>query len=287
MALLDSDPTAKELFDNALNNPGSNALTNSDTPSETWPFHGIHAYVGGDAGLIGKELNINAETNAPSQLITWTGLGAGTGVDDVFPVASVWAGAPQGTPWNIPTAAIQNAAGKYVAPSETAAAASEADATMDPTTNLVTFAANANDMAAYNNYLMVESYLVVPTSGLAAAKAQKLAQYIRFVVGSVAAVGRQDLGVGSSDSEHGGRRPEGGDRAGWSTRGLRCSDLHDLHDLRVLHNLHNLDHDDHGAHRMPHRDLQWPRPATLGAAQALLRPAPRTLFRRSPWAVPW
>jgi len=194
MALLDSDPTAKELLDNALNNPGSNALTHSDTPSETWPFHGIHAYVGGDAGLIGKELNINAETNAPSQLITWGGLGAGTGVDDVFPLSSVWAGAPEGTPWNIPTAAIQNADGKYVAASEAAAAASEADATMDPTTNLVTFAANASDAAAYNNYLMVESYLVVPTSGLAPAKAQKLAQYIRFVVGSVAASDEETLG---------------------------------------------------------------------------------------------
>ena len=194
MALLDSDPTAKELLDNALNNPGSNAITHSDTPSEVWPFHGIHAFVGGDAGLIGKELSINAETNAPSQLETWTGLGAGAGPDDVFPVASVWTGAPLGTPWNIPTAAIENAAGKFVPPSEAAAAASEADATMDPTTNLVTFAANGNDAAAYNNYLMVESYLVVPTSGLTAAKASKLAQYIRFVVGPVAQSDETTLG---------------------------------------------------------------------------------------------
>jgi len=194
MALLDSDPTAKELLDNALNNPGSNAITTSDTPSETWPFHGIHGFVGGDAGLIGKELSINAETNAPSELETWTGLGAGAGPDDVFPVSSVWTGAPQGTPWNIPTAAIQNAAGKFVPPSEAAAAASEADATMDPTTNLVTFAANANDKTAYNNYLMVESYLVVPTSGLTAAKAAKLAQYIRFVVGPVAESDEATLG---------------------------------------------------------------------------------------------
>jgi len=194
MALLDSDPTAKELFDNALNNPGSNAITNSDTPSETWPFHGIHGFVGGDAGLIGKELSINAETNAPSELETWTGLGAGAGPDDVFPVSSVWTGAPLGTPWNIPTAAIQNAAGKFVPPSEAAAAASEADATMDSTTNLVTFVANANDKTAYNNYLMVESYLVVPTSGLTATKASKLAQYIRFVVGPVAQSDETTLG---------------------------------------------------------------------------------------------
>jgi hypothetical protein len=187
MALLDSDPTAKELFDNALNNPQASATTQSDTPSETWPFHGPHGFVGGDAGLVGKELNINAETGAPSAANSWN-------LGDVFPLSSVWTGAPQGTPWNIPTAAIPNAAGKFVSPSEAAAAASEADATMDPTTNLVTFAANADNTAAYNNDMMVESYLIVPTSGLPAAKAQKLAQYIRFVVGPVAQSDEETLG---------------------------------------------------------------------------------------------
>ena len=85
----------------------------------------------------------------------------------------MWTGAPLGVPWNIPTAAIQNAAGQFVAPSTAAAAAAaEADATLaatsDPTTNnLVTFNAEPTDAAAYNNYLMEESYLVVPTNGLA------------------------------------------------------------------------------------------------------------------------
>jgi len=200
MSLLDSDQNAKELLDNALNNPGSNALTKSDTPSETWPFHGIHGFVGGDAGLIGKELSINAETNAPAEIETWGGLGgtstgSAAGPDDVFPVASVWTGAPQGTPWNLPTAAIQNAALKFVPPTEAAAAEAEADASMDPTTNLVTFAANPNDKTAYNNYLMVESYLVVPTSGLSPTKAAKLAQYIRFVVGPVAQSDETTLGA--------------------------------------------------------------------------------------------
>ena len=58
--------------------------------------------------------------------------------------SSVWTGTPLGAQWNIPTAAVQNAAGKFVAPSTAAAAATEADATLaqtsDPTTNnLVTF----------------------------------------------------------------------------------------------------------------------------------------------------
>ena len=65
---------------------------------------------------------------------------------------------------------------------------------MDPTTHVVTFAANASNATAYNNYLMVESYLVVPTSDLTSAKAQKLAQYIRFVVGPVAASDEETLG---------------------------------------------------------------------------------------------
>ncbi len=187
MALLDSDPTTKELLDNAMNNPANAVTATSDAPSETWPFHGVHAYVGGDAGLIGHELNLNTETNAPQEVGTWN-------LGDVFPLSSVWAGAPEGTAWNIPTGAIQNAAGKFVPPSETAAASALGDATMDPTTNLVTFNANANDTAAYNNYLMVESYLVVPTSGLTAEKAQKLAQYIRFIVGPVAESDEETLG---------------------------------------------------------------------------------------------
>jgi hypothetical protein len=56
--------------------------------------------------------------------------------------------------------------------------------TSDPTTNnLVTFNASSTDASAYNNYLMVESYLVVPTSGEASLQATKLAQFIRYVLG--------------------------------------------------------------------------------------------------------
>ena len=206
MSLLDSDPASKALFDNALHNPVAGPTTSSDTPSETWPFQGTHAFIGGDAGLIEKELNINAETDSPSAANLWN-------IGDVFPLSSVWAGAPQGTPWNIPMAALQNAALQFVAPSAAAAAASEADATLDPTTNLVTFNANPNDAAAYNNYMMEESYLVVPTSGLSASKASKLAQYIRFVTRAGGRIGREDLGCGASDAGDGGRRPEGGDPA--------------------------------------------------------------------------
>jgi hypothetical protein len=184
MALMDSDPTAKEELDNALNNPANSASTTSDAPNEIWPFHGQHAYIGGDAGMLGKELTINPKTNAPSDV---DGIDAGN-AHDAFPVSAVWTGSPLGTPWNIPTAAIQNAAGKFVPPTEVAAAAAESDSTLastsDPTTNnLVVFDPGQTDAAAYNNFLMTESYLVVPTNGLPADKATQLAQFIRFVLG--------------------------------------------------------------------------------------------------------
>ena len=105
-----------------------------------------------------------------------------------MPIASDWTGDPLGVPWNLPTAAVQNGAVVAVPPSAEAATAAEGDATLaatkDPTTNnLVTFNATANDANAYNSYLMMESYLVVPTNGLTADQALALAQFIRFVVG--------------------------------------------------------------------------------------------------------
>jgi hypothetical protein len=47
----------------------------------------------------------------------------------------------------------------------------------------VTFDVTSTDANAYNAYLMMESYLVVPLNGLPADKALALAQFIRFVVG--------------------------------------------------------------------------------------------------------
>jgi cobalamin biosynthesis Mg chelatase CobN len=64
---------------------------------------------------------------------------------------------------------------------------------MDPTTNLVTFTANSADDAAYA--MPVMSYLVVPTSGLAPAKATALAAFIRFVLGSKGQADVQSMGA--------------------------------------------------------------------------------------------
>ncbi len=184
MALLDSDPTAKTFFDAGLENASKNqqALTTVDTPSEHWPYS-QNTIIGGDETLIGKLIAIDTHTNAPILTAPQWQLGA------TAPISSVWTGAPLGVNWDIPTAAIQNAQGAFVAPSTAAAAAAEADATLattsDPTTdNLVTFTPSATDAAAYNSYLMMEEYLVVPTNTLDADKATKLAQLIRFIVGT-------------------------------------------------------------------------------------------------------
>jgi hypothetical protein len=183
MSLMGSDQTAKGFFQAGLTAAfATNKATSTDpTPSEHWPYtdNALNT-AGGDQPFLGKLLNINATTNVPN--IQSTVLG------NVFPVSSIWTGVPLGAAWNIPTAAIQNASGKFVAPSTAAAVAAEADATLastpDPTTNnLVTFNASATDGAAYNNFLMEEEYLVVPTTGLPSAKASALAGLIRSVLG--------------------------------------------------------------------------------------------------------
>ena len=75
LTIIDSDPTSKQELDDALANPNITPSTTSDTPGETWPFHVAHSYVGGDAGLLGKELTIVSTTNAPASLTNWGTLG--------------------------------------------------------------------------------------------------------------------------------------------------------------------------------------------------------------------
>lgn len=98
----------------------------------------------------------------------------------IAPLPFDWLGAP----YSMPTVALQNAAGAYVAPTVASLTAAEAHATMDPTTNLVTFDSSTTDAAAYP--IPVMSYLVVPTSGLPQAKATALASLIRYLLGSAA-----------------------------------------------------------------------------------------------------
>lgn len=183
MSLLDSTPTSETAFGTALTTAHneSQATTSDPAPSEHWPYAGS-AVAGGDQSTLGKLIGLDPRTGAPSSVAAQIVLGA------IMPIDSDWTGDPLGVTWNLPTAAVQNAQGSFVAPSAAAAKAAESDATLastsNPTTNnLITFNASTSDATAYNNYLMLESYLVVPTNGLPADKALALAQFIRFAVG--------------------------------------------------------------------------------------------------------
>ncbi|HXN62829.1 MAG TPA: hypothetical protein VN886_20450 [Acidimicrobiales bacterium] len=184
MSLLDSTPTSQAAFAAGLTaaQQGGQSSTSDPTPSEGWPYDET-AVPGGDQFVLGKMLALDPRTAAPSNDAASIALGA------ILPVSNTWTGSPLGVTWDLPTAAVQNAAGEYVAPSAASAEAAEGDATFtttsDPTTsNMVTFNPSSTDTAAYNNYLMLQSYLVVPTNGLSADKAQALAQFIRFAVGA-------------------------------------------------------------------------------------------------------
>ena len=202
MSLLDSTPTSKAAFATGLANAQAvgQSTTSDPTASEHWPYG--KTVPGGDQTTFGKLIGLDPRTNVPSTQAAIVQLGA------IMPVADVWTGDPLGVRWDLPTAAVQNAAGNYVVPSAGAAKAAEASATLastsDPSTdNLVTFSASTTDPAGcaatdacpYNNWLMLESYLLVPTNGLTADKALALAQLIRFAVGRTGQADIASLGA--------------------------------------------------------------------------------------------
>ncbi len=173
------DPQGKVAWDAYLN---SLKITD-DTPSVTWPTSG--GISGGDEALANSlvPLNPDAEVPAPEPNPSEWGQGqvAGLPID--------WVGAPR----DIPTIAIQNAAGAFVSPTVAGASAALADATTDPTTNLVTFNASTTDTAAYPLTMM--SYLVVPTTGLSAGKATALSNFIQFVLSAKGQADVQSFGA--------------------------------------------------------------------------------------------
>jgi ABC-type phosphate transport system substrate-binding protein len=200
MTLLDSTTASQSAFQAGLNaaHAGGEVATTDPTPSEHWPYTGT-VVTGGDQATLGKVVGLDPQTGAPSPIVANLKLGA------IMPIADDWTGDPLGVTWDLPTAAVQDAAGAFVTPSAASAKAAENDATLaatsDPTTNnLVTFSASTSDSAAYNNDLMMESYLLVPTKGLSADKAQALAQFIRFAVGGTGAADITALGAAPATS---------------------------------------------------------------------------------------
>jgi ABC-type phosphate transport system substrate-binding protein len=175
IAAFDSDPNAKSAWDAYINGlPGGL----SDQPAEVWPTH--QGVSDADTGVLDAIEPLNS-SSVPYPPSAWT-------YGSLAPVPGDWLGAPWNLQANGMTFPIENGAGAYVAPTEAAAAASLADATMDPKTNLVTFTNSTTDKAAYP--IMVMSYLIVPTSGLSSTKATALSNFINFVLGST---GQSDI----------------------------------------------------------------------------------------------
>lgn len=187
-SLFVNNPTAKAIWDAYLKYfEGST----NDTPTDTWP----HTSTAGTSDQVIAQtlLKVNSQATPPVPDSDPTKWGQG----DVAPLPFDWTVPPVGvSPTNypnVPTIAVQNAEGAFVAPTVASMSAALQDATMDPTTNLVTFTANSADDAAYA--MPVMSYLVVPTSGLAPAKATALAAFIRFVLGSTGQADVQSMGA--------------------------------------------------------------------------------------------
>ena len=146
-------------------------------PSETWPTNG--GITGGDLNLANTLVPLDPSTDLPRVNPQ------GWGVGNVGPVPADWLA------WqkrDIPTIALDNAAGSYVSPTLAATQAALNDASLDTSTNLVTMTANPSDKAAYPIVQM--SYLVVPTTGLSPAKAAAMASLIRFALSSA---GQKDV----------------------------------------------------------------------------------------------
>ena len=121
MNLLDSTTASQGIFQAGLTKgvTTSKATTSDTAPSEVWPYSS-NSVPGGDRevhSLESKMIGINPTTNLPSTQTAEISLGG------IVAMSSVWTGDPLGPHWNLPTAAVQNAQGAYVAPSEAAAAA--------------------------------------------------------------------------------------------------------------------------------------------------------------------
>jgi len=166
---LEGDHAAQQTWQSYLT---QNNISNF-TPTDVWPQN-TTALSGGDSTMANTLVPLNEQATPPAPISNpqnWDNKGT------IGALPADWVGAPR----NIPTVAVQNAAGAFVMPTVAAMNAALAHATMDPKTNLVTFNPSTTDQAAYP--IPVMSYLIVPTSGLGATKAKALSGFIRFILG--------------------------------------------------------------------------------------------------------
>jgi PBP superfamily domain len=95
---------------------------------------------------------------------------------------------PDAVRFLFPTAALENAAGKYVLPTDQSMTAAVNDMTLGKN-GVLTPNFTKEDPAAYPLTMVI--YAVVPTGGISKAKASKIAQFLDFVAGQGQQVGNQ------------------------------------------------------------------------------------------------
>ncbi len=96
----------------------------------------------------------------------------------------------------IPAAALENAAGKYVEPTDAAMAAAVKDMTVRPRPAPCQTNYTTTDPAAYPMTMVI--YAVVPTGGISKAKAAAISKFLDFV-----ATSGQTTGAGPGDLPEG------------------------------------------------------------------------------------
>jgi len=175
---LDTDPASQAAWTKWST---TDELQASGEPTERWPAD--DGFDGGDLILVQSLIPINPNGDQPTPNPNSWGISC-----NIAALPVDWLGPPE----NIPTFAIQNAAGQFVQPTIQAETAALDDATMN-SSNIVTFQPEGGtDQAAYP--MMQMSYLVVPTKGLSAAKATALSQFINFLATPAAAADIEKLG---------------------------------------------------------------------------------------------
>jgi hypothetical protein len=153
---------------------------NPEQSDELWP---VDVGTGNDQGVLDALIPFSAQSNGfPATTVAAFDSDNGS----VAPLPSDWIyPASNLNGFQVPTAELQNAAGDFVAGTPASAQAALSDASVNATTNLVTFPTNDANPASYPMVDM--SYLIVPTSGLSSAKDTALGKLIQFILGAAGA----------------------------------------------------------------------------------------------------
>ena len=158
---------------------GSSVIPAQGIPPDQFPpENSLTATTGGSAAVAQKMMRINPNTGIPDTQPR----------NSIGYLSPAWA-----TQYGIPLAAVQNAKGNFLTPTPAAVAAAVPGSTFDTTAEqyAITKAfdySTIQDPGAYP--IPLPSYLILPKVGATAAKAQALAGFVKFALGST---GQQDV----------------------------------------------------------------------------------------------